>query len=268
MDQGLTPELAHVLTWGAILAAGAFLAAVAVTLLPRHLRTAIPVVAIGAISVSTVAFGSGIAESLPDQIVARHAANAAFAGLQAEVPELEALAEADPMVSYDLAAAFHGAWMDMSDADDRPPTRAGYRAGLVIQQAFWRRVAQIQDASALQVIVLERQILEVDAAERPDSCRVPNAVGEGHGTIASPRLGELRRKLLRAKVQALATAATPLPRFSPAERSAFEARILGSIDPGPGRCARMLAFYARLQEYPPGEQGKWLRSRQFLALEG
>jgi hypothetical protein len=264
----VTAELAQSLAWVTILVTGALIAAVAVSLLPRHMRTRLVALSIATVSISTVAVGSDIAQSLPRRIIAQREAAAAFAGLRAQIPEIETLAEVDPIASHDLMAAFHEAWMAEESSQQMREARAGHKAGLAIQRAFWRNTSRISDESALRLIALERQVLESAASNAPAECRPSSAGHNGTRSAPSTQLAALRRKLLGAKVQALSSPADGLPKFSPAEQAAFQARLLASLDPHESRCGRIRQFYARLQEQPVTDQGKWVRSQTFFPLAG
>jgi hypothetical protein len=271
----MTVAWAHFLTALTIIAAGALVATIIVSFLPAQRRTAWTVLAIISAAIGSVAFGTGIAETLPGRIIATHVAADTLAEVTAALPELAELSEADPMVRYEIASAFHASYMARDGSEQARATRAGYRMGLVVQRVHLRHLTELSDQSARRLIAIERQILEEQVRADSTDCGLNRDTGQSPDpAMFSPRLQELRRAELRAKLYALIDRADHLPTFSYPERRAFETTLKAQENPailagrrkGNDRCTRLLAFYAVLEQQPLPMQGNWVRSRQiFLA---
>lgn len=257
-----------------ILAIGALAATLIVSLLPARWRTAVPVLIIGTAATATVAFGTDIASKLPKRIVATHAAADVMEALHRQIPQLDKLTEADPLVEFELSSAFHTAYMAEGGSPEARAVQAGTSFGLAVQQALLRNLSHLSDGSARRLIGLERQILEVLVEEGAQSCGARQATAPDLTDPANAqRLAVLRRSVLRAKVQALVDLEENVQRFDLAEQSRFEAMLLAEValaadgQRKDGRCERLLAFYAALQRQPVDLQGKWVRSRQIFPME-
>lgn len=260
---------AQLLTMVALVAIGAVVAILALSFLPARRRTMVPLLLIGSATTATVAFGTGLAQTMPERIVATHDAAELLAELHHQLPQLDRLADADPLIEYELLSAFHTAYLaDGLPAADRART-AGRSLGLAVQQAFLRNLPHLSDGSAMRLIALEHQALDVRARGGADACG-DRAYDPDPAQAA--QLHRLRRAVLRAKIEALVETVEDPPTLGLAERSALEARLLAEtaprLAPGSGRCAQLLAFYAVLRQQPADLQGKWVRSRQMLPVEG
>lgn len=257
-----------------ILAIGALAATLIVSLLPARWRTAVPVLLIGTVATATVAFGTDIASKLPKRIVATHAAADVMTALHKQIPQLDTLTKADPLVEFELSSAFHTAYMAEGGSPEARASQAGTSFGLAVQQALLRNLSQLSDGSARRLIGLERQILEVLAEEGPQSCGPQQPTSPGLVDPANAqRLAALRRSVLRAKVEALVDLDENAQRFDLAEQARFEAMLLAEAaraadgQYGDSRCERLLAFYSALQRQPVDMQGKWVRSRQIFSMD-
>jgi hypothetical protein len=264
--------LAQLLTGATIVAIGAMFAAIIVSLLPSRLRTAIPVLLVGTAATATVAFGTDIAGTLPARIMATHAAEDMRDGLHQQIPQLDRLADVDPLIEYELSVAFHTAYLTGSGSEQARAVRAGQDLGLAIHQAFLRKLSRLSDHSARRLISLERQTFELLAQLDPNACGARLTPGARRLDAAQDaRLRDLRRALLRAKVQALADLEEKPELFDMGDRAAFEAKLRADAaslhTPDDSRCGRMLAFYDALQHQPSHAQGKWVRSRQIFPAE-
>ncbi len=272
----MTPALAHFLAGLTIMASGALLASVLVSFLPARRRTIWAMLAIVCGAVGSVAFGAGIGRSLPDRIVATHEAQDTLARVHETLPELDQLEEAEPLIVYELEAAFHDAFLAGTGSATVRAERAGHAMGLAIQRAHLRHLSGLPDLSARRLIAIERQIVEEEARIDPMRCSMAIALADRPSAPPSPRLLELRRAELRAKLGAVVDRQEDLPTFDIVERRHFEVGLKALADlrkDGPALapdapCRAQRDFYTALEQQPLSLQGRWVRSRRIYGSRG
>jgi hypothetical protein len=210
---------------------------------------------------------------MPRRIVATHDAAELLADLKVQLPQLDRLADADPLVEYELLSAFHTAYLaDGGSMPDRA-RRAGRSLGLAVQQAFLRHLPQLSDGSAMRLIALEQGTLDVLAQAETGSCGARTGSSALHfEPVHAEQLRGLRRAVLRAKIEALIDLEESPPVLRLSDRAALEAQLQAKAASRPGadggQCARLLAFYTVLRQQPASVQGQWVRSRQMFPVEG